>query len=223
MLNAMPKPKQWTDQAELIGALKRCRWGLRSSESIPTDWTRLIRITVGANTFRAFHNMPRKPSEVFREWASKALFGRPGYFDKLLLIENRADYDIWLHSLAADFRRYWNRLMGCKIPFGPSLKLPNLLMKDVCGVTEIPKPAYDRLVWFLHVPLDSYSIQAIRNCIDIRLRERTGHIPSSAGMGFVKTLEVYDGLQEAIRLLAEKANVPPIALDIVAWDEAHKG
>jgi hypothetical protein len=40
-------------------------------------------------------------------------------------------------------------------------------------------------------------------------------------MGFVKTLGIYDGLQEAIRLLAERAKVPPIALDILAWNEAH--
>jgi hypothetical protein len=178
---------------------------------------------VGANTFRAFHNMPRKPSEVFRGWALEALIGRPGYFNKLLSIENRADYDRWLHFFAADFRRHWKRKMGCEIPFGASLKLPNLLMKGVCGVHEIPKTTYDRLVWFLHVPLDSYSIQAVRNCIDVRLQRQIGRIPSSAGMGFVKTLGVYDGLQEAIRLLAEKAKVPPIALDILAWDQAHEG
>jgi len=171
---------------------------------------------VGPNTFRAFHNMPRKPSEVFREWALEALCGRPDCFRNLLSIENRADYDRWLHSLAADFRRYWKRQMGCEIPFGPSLKLPNLLMKGICGVREIPEATYGRLVWFLHVPLDSYSIQAFRNCIDVRLQTQIGRIPPTAGMGFVKTLEVYDGLQGAIRLLAEKAKVPPIAIDILA-------
>jgi hypothetical protein len=176
---------------------------------------------VGANTFRAFHHMPKEPSRVFREWALEALCGRSGYFRKLLSIKNRADYDRWLNQFAADFRGHWKRQMGCEIPFGPSLKLPNLLMKGVCGLHEIPEATYNRLVWCLHVPLDSYSIQAVRNCIDARLKEQIGHIPSSAGMGFVKTREVYDGLQETIRLLAEKANVPPIALDILAWDEAH--
>jgi hypothetical protein len=42
--------------------------------------------------------------------------------------------------------------MGCEIPFGPSLKLPNLLMKGVCGLHEIPEATYNRLVWYLHVP-----------------------------------------------------------------------
>lgn len=64
--------------------------------------------------------------------------------------------------------------MGCDISFGPSLKLPNLLMKGVCVVPEeIPKPTYDRIVWFLHVPLDSYTIQAIRNCIDTGIQARS--------------------------------------------------
>src|ERR1039458_3236972 len=72
---------------------------------------------------------------------------------------------------------------------------------------KIPEATYNRLVWYLHVPLDSYSIQAVRNCIDARLKEQIGHIPSSAGMGFVKTREVYDGLQKTIRLLAEKEEI----------------
>lgn len=51
--------------------------------------------------------------------------------------------------------------------------------------------------------LDSYSIQAVGNCIDGRLQKQIGHIPRSAGMGFVTTPEIYDGLQEAIRLVAK--------------------
>ncbi len=73
-------------------------------------------------------------------------------FRKLLSIKNRADYDRWLNQFAADFRGHWKRQMGCEIPFGPSLKLPNLLMKGVCGLHEIPEATYNRLVWYLHVP-----------------------------------------------------------------------
>src|ERR1017187_1361123 len=79
MLVAMPKPRQWTDQVELVKDLKGCGWGLRSSKPPPTDWPRIIRVMVGANTFRAFHHMPKEPSRVFREWALEALCGRSGY------------------------------------------------------------------------------------------------------------------------------------------------
>jgi len=217
---AMPKPKQWTDQVELVEDLKGCRWELRSSKPPPTDWKRTIKEWVGANTFRAFRHMPEKPSKVFREWAFEALVRRHG-FQELLSIKSRGNYDKWLHHLAADFRSRWKSKMGREISFGPSLKLPNLLMKGVCGLHEIPEATYKRLVWYLHVPLDSYSIQAVRNCIDEGLKRQIGYIPSPAGMGFVTTPEVYDGLQQAIRLLAKKAKVPPIALDILAWDHAH--
>jgi hypothetical protein len=194
---------------------------------------------VGANTFRALHFGPRpsevfrkhetlrtafrgkctlefgpRPSEVFRGWAFKALH-RPDGFQKLLSIKDQTDYDRWLHKFAADLRKHWKRETGYEIAF------PNLLMKGVCGVPEIPKATYDRLVRFFHVPLDSYSIGAVRNCIDARLQKKIGSIPRPASMGFVKTQEIYDGLQEAIRLLAKAANVPPIAFDDLAWDEAH--
>src|ERR1017187_8478179 len=86
MLVAMPKLRQWTDQVELVKDLKGCGWGLRSSKPPPTDWPRIIRVMVGANTFRSFHHMPKEPSRVFREWALEALCGRSGYFRKLLSI-----------------------------------------------------------------------------------------------------------------------------------------
>lgn len=147
----MPRPKRWTDQEELVEDLEGCSWRLRSSKSAPTDWPRIIRAMVGANTFRAFHHMRKGPSKVFREWAFEAFVQRHG-FQTLLSVENRAGYDSWLHHLAADFRRHWQRQMRREIPFGPSLKLPNLLMKGVCGWHEIPEATYNRLVWFLHVP-----------------------------------------------------------------------
>src|ERR1022692_2089653 len=79
MLVAMPKPRQWTDQVELVKDLKGCGWGLRSSKPPPTGWPRIIRVIVGAKTLRAFHHMPKEPSRVFREWALEALCGRSGY------------------------------------------------------------------------------------------------------------------------------------------------
>ena len=72
---------------------------------MPTDRPKIVRVMVGPNTFRAFHNMPRKPSLVFRGWALEALIGRPGYFEKLLSIQNRANYDRWLNHFAADLSK----------------------------------------------------------------------------------------------------------------------
>lgn len=213
-----PRPKQWTSQHELVEDLKNAGWKPREgSKSASTDWKDLIKRMVGANVFRVF---PGEPSKVFRPWAYGALFGRPHYWQKVLAVKTRTEYDAWLHGLTRDLRRHWKREMGYEISFGPSLKVVNLVMKGAINAPEIPKATYNRLVQFLHVPLDIFTIEAIRNCIDLDLEKQIGRIPSSATMGFVKTPKIYDGLQEAIRRLAKKAKVPPIAFDFV-WDSAH--
>jgi hypothetical protein len=80
----------------------------------------------------------------------------------------------------------------------------------------------DRLVWLLHVPLDKYSILAIRNCLrDHPAARDIGTIPSNATMGFVKSERMYQGFQAIIHDLAKKADTPPIALDILSWDIQH--
>jgi hypothetical protein len=219
-------PKQW-EADQLVEALRGCRWqryfANGRAKNRHTDWPTIIRGWVGPNTFRAFPGMPRRPSEVFREWAYRCLVGEPRYIDDLLAVKSVTAYDKWLHRFADDFRRYWERQMKCEIVFGSSRKLPNLLMKGVCSSPEVPQASYERIVWFLHVPLDSYSIQAVRNCIGSpRITSQIGRIPPSASMGFVTTEGIYNGLQKAVRILAAKAEVPPIALDIVAWDQAHR-
>jgi hypothetical protein len=47
-------------------------------------------------------------------------------------------------------------------------------------------------------------------------------IPKNATMKFVGGEETYVGLQALCRLIARQANVPPIYLDIWAWDKSHR-
>jgi hypothetical protein len=207
-------------RAELIRALRYIDWNRRDAIG-STDWPELIAVFNPPNTLRAFHHMPYKPSVVFREGALEALTGAPRYFQKLLTVGSQLDYDQWLNSLAVDLRNYWYHRQGRVMPYGPSLKMCDLLLKGVACVPEIPLSVYRRLVWFLHVPLDSFAIAAIRDHIDPPLQLKIGTIPRSASMGFVKEPAQYSGLQEAIRSVTTEAGVPPIAFDILAWDYGH--
>ncbi len=184
-----------------------------------SDWHSIVDGAVGANTFRAFARLPNRPSAVFREWAYEFLVAGGEHFSNLMAINSQLEYDEWLIECAGTFRRHWKRRMGSEIPFGPSLKLPNLLMKSACLWRGIPKSKSNRLIWRLHVPLDSYTIQAVRNCMDPG--GTIGRIPTSAGMGYVNDIETYLAFQELLRSLSGKAKVPPIAIDILAWDVAH--
>ena len=214
----MPKPKQWPDRATLVRDLRNYGWQKQFGRVNPADVALIVRRSVSSNTFRAFHHCPKQPSVVFRKWAESALTER-SFLDSLKSVRSRSSYDKWLAAFAQDFRYYWQREMRKSISFGPSLKLPNLVVKGLLA-RDLPGKMRQRLVWFLHVPLDSYTIQALRNGLDKRGVE-IGTIPSNASMGFVRDQSVYDNLQEQIRSLAKEAGVPPIALDYLAWDASH--
>jgi hypothetical protein len=216
-------PPSWPHPEALIADLQHCDWQRWFQDRrVPCPWPEIIRTSVASNTFRAFRNLPEPPSVVFRDWAGRIL--APGSPDlvRFCSFDSCDAHDQWFYGLAASLRRHWRRRMGSAMPFGPSLKLPALLMKGACLSPEIPWRTLTRILWYVHVPLDSYTIQAVRHSIfDPGAAKLIGPIPASAGMGFVRDIHAYRAFQWTIRHLGVKAKVPPIALDILAWDAAH--
>ena len=200
---------------------KQCeRW--LHGKNLDTDLAAIIYCSVGQNTFRAFHHMPEQPSETFREWALEVLHDGTR-LEFLRRVDSQSEYRKWLYALSENFRQFWGKRMGKQIPYGPSLKLPNLLMKQVfANRNKISDNDFNKLVGYLEVPLDSFTIQAVANRVDpFPNRDSIGHIPSSATMNFVRSHEMYEAFQNGIRQIACKAGVPPIALDCLAWNEGH--
>ena len=103
--------------------------------------------------------------------------------------------------------------MGSKLPFGPSWKLVNLVMKRL--TLELPFRHRKRIMNFLHVPLDRYTLAAVRKLV-VLLHGR--EIPAQATMAFITNARDYASIQESIRDLAKRANVPAIAVDYVVWN-----
>ena len=211
----MPKPVEFKRDKELLSKLKKknlSRWfdkSLSSAEDI-------VLRSVGGNTFRAFHNTPNKPSVVYRNWARKELKSKK-FLSGLRGIGTIGEYDKWIELLSKRFVSYWNKEMGPgkEMPYGPARKLQNLLMKQVVLWDELKKREKDRIIKFLHIPFDSYTLLAIRNSIaDVK-------IPKSATMRFVENRKMYNALIDAARQISKRAEVPPILIDVLAWDEAH--
>lgn len=217
----------WTTPQSLIADLSQVAWedwfARHWVDDHNHDWQWIIDHSVRSNTFRAFHHMPERPSVVFRAWAYKAIDN--GALDRVCSIKSRNEYDQWFQELGEGLRRFWVRRMGTERPmrFGQSMKLTGLVMKGVCCSPSLPRAVFDRLVWFVHVPLDAFAISAVR-CYGpgSGFTQRLGSIPRSAAMGYVKTLQTYEAFQDCIRHAAKKAGVPPIAFDILAWDDAHE-
>jgi hypothetical protein len=106
--------------------------------------------------------MRRPPSKVFRTGAYTALVKR-GLLNELKTVRSQRGYDKWHRRLVKDLKECWKLEMGCEMPFGPSFKLPNLLVKAVC--MELPDRQRNRVRGFLHVAWDSFTLLGLRNCV----------------------------------------------------------
>jgi hypothetical protein len=211
----LPKAVEFKSDEELLSKLKKKKLPRWFNKSLSSAEDIVLR-SVGGNTFRAFHKMPNKPSVVYRNWARKELTSKR-FLSGLRRIKTANEYDKWLELLSKRFVRYWNKEMGLgkKMPYGPGRKLPNLLMKQVVLWDELKKREKERIVKFLHIPFDSYTLIAIRNSIpDVK-------IPRTVTMGFVENAKIYNALIDASRKISRRAKVPPILIDVLAWDEAH--
>ncbi len=222
----MPPAKRFPDEGTIIAALHECRWNEQFAKSrrgaSDHDLSSIIHDSVGKNTFRAFRHQPRKPSETFRSWALSALDN--ARLNSLRQVNSQPQYSGWLMELSDHFRSFWkDQMEGNEISYGPSLKLPNLLMRHVCLYKELSDVCSEKLRWYLEVPLDSYTIQAVANCVDsFAGKAAIGKIPLTATMNFVRNRAMYEAFQDGIRQIAKKAGVPAIALDLAAWDDSHQ-
>ena len=221
----MAIPYEFKNREELIRALQKERATLsKKFDYRINDLSTLIKESIAGNTFRAFQRMPHRPSVFFRDWAF-ARFSKQETIASLKSISSQREYDEWLYDTARNLFDSWKERMGKerRIAYGPRMKLCNLLLKRLVLWEKIPESRRKVLISFLHVPLDQYTLMAIRNCIESDIeRDMIGEIPKRATMNFVKNTTMYIGLQNIIREISTRAGVPAIFLDLLAWDKQHR-
>lgn len=100
--------------------------------------------------------------------------------------------------------------MGEPMKLGPAIKLPSLVLKHLCGTTNVPKRSMKAATRFLHVPLDSYTLGAVRQVHNAGERGGRSRIPTGAGMGFVSDWQTYMDIHRTIQNCAAEAGVPPV-------------
>lgn len=209
------KVYQYNSKEELIGELEKLRQMFESPKGkLEYELDEVARNSVAPNTFRAFGGCKRKPSEVFREWASKTL-NDSRFLENLIKIDDESKFDEWHTELCDSFMQHWKVSMTKDIGFGPSRKLPDLLLRVlVFNRNILPERDKARLMKFLHVPLDRFVLQAIKNVINHK------NIKNLTMTG-IDNSNKYNQIQQTIREISKKAKTPPIYLDILAWDKMH--
>jgi hypothetical protein len=181
------------------------------SQRLP-DISSVVHKSIAGNTFRAFQKLPKRPSVIFRNWASEHLHHT---FEAVKNITDRENYAAYVHESALDLCAVWSSTMNAEIGYGRSTKLLNLVLKRLACLDGMDGATRHRLIGFQHVPLDSYTIIGLRQLIT------SPEIPRNATMKFIEKQNDYVMLQQYIAVVATESGVPAIYYDILAWNMAH--
>lgn len=223
----------------IVKELEKCPWEkwfeLERYKNRHNNLATIVARAVSGSTFRAFSSKSKstekavaecRPSLLFRSWAVKML--NRWSFNDFERINSPRMYADWRNAMGESLRRSWpQRRKLCvnkyerwpELEFGVSLKLINLLAKELCSYNQISDERWKEIVKYIDVPLDAYTIQAVAHCgLEFsNARKRLGNIPPNAGMGDVEEPCVYEDFQKCIRKLTKQAGKPPIAFDITFW------
>lgn len=178
----------------------------------------VVRKSISSNIFRAFHKLNKKPSEIYREWATKNI---DLIINKLNNTQTKEEYDKNLFGWINSFINHWESQTNeeNKIIFGPASKMVNLLIKTL---NESKIITNDRLMQFFHVPFDLYSLKPLINIIDkISDVSYKIDIPKNPTMKFITTPDIYWIIQNSVFKLCKNANISPILYDYWCWNEKH--
>jgi hypothetical protein len=169
---------------------------------------------IGGNTYRAFRNLPVRPSATFRDWAEAHILNSMPSFRSATA---QREYSAYVHTSTLALCRHWRRRTGTEMGYGRGAKLFNLVLKKLACLASLTEQQRRAFIGVQHVPLDSYTL------VGLRVVAPDLSIPRSATMKYIETPRQYATIQERIAAIAEKAQVPPIYYDILAWDMGHDG
>lgn len=201
----------FNSEAELIKELQSKETKKKADDFFAKESSSIsdvVMVGVAGSTYRAFRNLPHKPSEVFRMWACAFL---EKSLPDLKKVRSEDDYQSQVHIATIALCKHWDKQMCSKLGYGRGAKLLNLVLKKLACLH-----GFDHLIKLQHIPLDSYTIRGLRK-IAPEL-----HIKSDATMNFIETPEQYNLFQNKIRDISRKAGTPAIHYDILAWDLAHR-
>lgn len=215
----MPLAREYTPE-ELVTALReRGAKTLTAYYKPDPDLHALIHESVEGNALRAFQKLSPKPSEAFRDWA-KARLSFSAMFD-FGAVATQEEYDALLEGHIRNLNQHWLKLYQVEMGMGLARKIVNMLMNRVLCSSEIKPEERARVVQFLHVPHDEYTLTAIKQAAASGEFGPKIEIPKKPAIKFLTADDHYVPLQTIFRALAAKAGVPPICIDLIAWQDGH--
>lgn len=167
---------------------------------------------IEGNTFRAYVKFKNKPSLIYREWAKKTVKDA----NKFSGIKTYDDF-LKVHKyLNGSLGKYWEQNQGKSLTLSQRNKIIDLFIKflstsEIEGFQNVNKI----LLEFGHIPLDKFSLLAVRDCFYGIV------ISSNPSMGDITETDTYGFIQNQIRELMLAAKLPNLFFDYYAWNKQH--
>ncbi len=190
------------------------------------DMDDVICTAVEANTIRGFNQkklgLKESPMNIYRDWASDFVMWL-GYTE-FREVTDREGFEVFHRKAQQSCERAFQKQgANSGLTYGQTTKLVDLLLKRLVRFPEIPDDERVRLSEFLHVPLEKYTLIAIRELEVIDGEGKPVKIPKSATMANITRADVYTGIQSLFNDMAKEAEAPTIFLDYLLWEMQHPG
>jgi hypothetical protein len=188
------------------------------------DMDDIICTAVEANTIRGFNQkklgLKDSPMTIYRDWASDFVMWL-GYSEFREVVD-RESFEAFHRKAQQSCERYYQKHgANAGLTYGQTSKLVDLLLKRLVRFPEIPDEERVRISEFLHVPLEKYNLNAIRELEVLDGEGKKVPMPKSVTMANVTRQDIYTGIQSLFNDMASEAEVPPILLDYLLWDMQH--
>jgi hypothetical protein len=188
------------------------------------DMDDIICTAVEANTIRGFNQkklgLKDSPMNLYRDWASDFVMWL-GY-SEFREVADREGFEAFHAKARQSCERYFQKHgANAGLTFGMTAKLVDLLLKRLVRFPEIPDEERTRISAFLHVPLEKYTLNAIRDLDVLDGEGNAVKLPKNPTMSAVTNEGTYKGIQSLFNDMAGEAGEPPILLDYLLWDMQH--
>ncbi|WP_462252027.1 hypothetical protein [Ferruginibacter sp.] len=194
------------------------------NEGFRTSSYPIIKNSVSGNTFRSEYFDAGKylPSSIFRTWAQDVLFEEKLY-TQIIICSSRKKYALLHKKIVTGLQKYWKKNTGIKMKIGYCCKLFDLLMKIFPNYINLNKTQRERLKGMVNVPLDKYTLNAIRTIWNRRwVALKKKKIESDSTMSFIG--DDYDLHREIQKCIADSVRFHhPIEFDLLVWNRPNNG
>lgn len=188
---------------ELKKAIKKTESCYKNPKKMAKD------LGIGGNTFRAFRNFGKPPSEIYRDWVHAE-----GYqLVTKKALTSRNDFFLLHDQLVKSFQNYCKEF-GCRDPLvSEANKIVDLFTKALAFRKGHPcEPQKEGLYKYANIPVDKFSLKAIKNLFYGIV------ISKDPSMGDVQCIDTYDFLQSQIFELTSSLRMPNLVFDFYAWN-----